>query len=56
MSDDKFYATLILKVAVNREPEDSSADTVDKLMEAVKKFEFNGELDGYCIEDYDYRR
>ena len=51
---DKFYTTIILKVAVNREPEDSTSDTSDKLVKAIKKFEFNGELDGFVIEDYNY--
>lgn len=51
---DKFRATIILKVAVNQSPEDTTLDTSNKLIEAINKFDFNGELHELVIEDYNY--
>ena len=51
---NKFYATIILKVAVNQEPEDTTLDTCNKLIETINKFDFNGEIHELVIEDYNY--
>jgi hypothetical protein len=50
MTNEKYYATITLTVAVNKEQGDTLTDTVNKLGQSIKKFDFNGTVEDYSIE------
>jgi len=50
MSKEIYYATITIKVAVNKDPEECLTHTVSRINQAIKKFDIDGEIEDYSIE------
>ena len=45
-----YYATITIKVAVNRDSKECLTETVSRLEQAIEKFDIDGEIKEYTIE------
>ena len=50
MDKEIYYATITIKVAVNKDSEECLTQTVSRLNEAINKFDIDGEIKDYTIE------
>jgi len=50
MDKEIYYATITIKVAVNKEANECLTETVSRLNQAIEKFDIDGEIKDYTIE------
>jgi hypothetical protein len=50
MDKEIYYATITIKVAVNKDPEECLTETVLRLNQAINKFDIDGEIKDWTIE------
>jgi len=50
MEKEIYYATITIKVAVNKDSGECLTETVSRINQAIKKFDIDGEIKDYTIE------
>jgi hypothetical protein len=50
MEKEIYYATITIKVAVNKDSTECLTETVSRINQAIKKFDIEGEIKDYTIE------
>jgi len=50
MDKEIYYATITIKIAVNKDSTECLTETVSRLNQAIEKFDIDGEIKDYTIE------